>query len=279
MTTEKHIHALEQLELGTSWADAYQTAKAALDAGLAAARERLFPRLIVPVPEHAYAAYAHHVERFRTSRYCEDAADTHFRSLVSFPELAILFRTPEALDDVASAAHRVANVEPQASEAAAAARARYARTIAAQILDTPRHELRDAAQALLESEALATRLEAARRRHEDDEKARAQSARIDSDAKAVAQARQQQEAAEAAAKAEVERAASEARLARAEVLAERLQVQVASTPDVRLRVGSSLIPVREIIVAASALTDEQIDAYSTAWACGEFVADGGERRP
>jgi hypothetical protein len=180
--TEALVLHVEQLELGAPWAEPMRSAEAAIAAERATAEAELFPRDIVPVDAGTIAMYQWLTGRFAFSAYGVSMADIHSRAFGQHPELARLLRSTDVLDDIDAAAGRLASPTAHETHAAAAdraagaARARYQLAIARQVVGVPGHELAAAASAFLAAEELATRLAAARARHEEHERIAAEQA-------------------------------------------------------------------------------------------------------
>lgn len=273
---ESLVAALEATPLGEPWRAALDAATSAVASLRAGAVTTVFPTEIQPMSADTVALYAEFIRRPAPMRFGEEASGFHARAVSSHPELARAFRSREAIADVETAASQVAvpasHLEAHGvavARTAAEARKRYEVAICVAIANVNRHELGDAARAVLEAEALIVRIDVARQRHE--EHARAELARVEAERKAIARAvvdktvalvRAAELAAHDAARVAV-LSATEYRRLRAEALVERLRAS--GLKD--LRVGSDkLFGVDDLIATAPAMSLERLAMYEAALA-------------
>jgi hypothetical protein len=270
----ERVAELEQLPAGEAWSALLGEAESAIAADRAAAESTLFPVEIAPTTADAVALYAHHIERIPVVGYGSHLAALHARSVTSYPELAALCRSADALADVgaAAAAHAVPDrLEHHAAagaRAAAEAHRRYQRAIAETLAAAPGHPLGDAARAYLAVQDLIARVAAARARHEQH--ARAELARVEVERQAAARAIADKtvervraaEAAAAEARAAAATTEQELRAARAAALTARLRASGLRS----LRVGGNdaSFGVDDLIATADRMSAAQIAMYSAA---------------
>lgn len=234
-TASDLVTALEALELGAAFAEPVASAGKAIAAQRASAIDELFPVAISPTPSDAFAAFEFHTRRTINSTSLDQVVvGLHARSLRSWPALASLCRARDVLRDVGAAAARglvaqgrrsMAEVQREVAEPRVAS---FMGAIAEQLIAAD-HELSGAARRLLEAEALAERMAAAKARQE--EHAAAELARLEEERQAIERARQaelDQVAVEAQAEAErlkhaATAAAHKARGERAKMLARKIR--------------------------------------------------------
>lgn len=219
------------------------------------AEQALFPSAIAPTSADTIRAYEWHTSRLGAAGYDAALAALHARSLATDPAFAALLRSPEALADVEAAAMRYAHPSSERESMSDAQRragreavARYRRTIATQLAETP-GDLQHPARVLLDHFAAEDR--AAAERVADVERARAER-------------EQAEQAREAAKRAELVKLADVARAAQAEVdaladahlvahrgarLAHRraLAARLRASGLVDLRIGRSLYAVQDLL--------------------------------
>lgn len=282
-TTQMLLSKLEALAHNhPEWEATFSAAKDAIDADYAAAESVLFPLELQPVTADAISTYAFHIQRFAVGSYATELARLHQRSLRTFPGVAALCRSREALEDVERAAG--ANAVPAGGESYAEAARRMAepalrvfRAEVARQLIEPAHES-DAPKALLQADADGKRL--AELKVKRDAWLEAESVRIDAEKSAAEQA-DADKAIEKARQAELahqtEQAAYEARQrehrdAQADALAQRLLRLAAKKKTDELRCSDNTsFGIRALVAQASArgLSLEQIKFFTAACMAAE----------
>ncbi|MDQ3299966.1 MAG: hypothetical protein M3619_25585 [Myxococcota bacterium] len=264
--------SLEAVALGDPFAAAHAVDTAAIATRRSIAEAKLFPADLVPINADTIALYGHHLGRFPLVGFGDAAALVHGRAVVTHPDLAACFRSAYFLEEIDGAtaqfAPRLALDAAGTTRAIAEARARYQRSIAAQIVAVREHDLAASAREWLACEVLETRLAAAKARHE--EHAGAELARAEADRRAAARvvAERTAERVRAAAlqaeqaRAQLAHAEREHSALRGEALAARVR---ASGLDA-LRVGSRWFDAAEIAGHASSnqFSDAQLAVYEDA---------------
>jgi hypothetical protein len=225
----------------------------------AGAEARLFPTSITPTGADAISAYAWLTQRLAPHGYGDALAALHARSIATHPELAAIFRSPEAVEDVGVAAMQAAaSTGTPRDVAAAEARERYKRAIAKQLAEFNGHVLSAPAKAFLADRAARDRAEADRLAAIEAERAAAEQAAAEERAAKLA---------EAARLAEVARAA-DAEVARLEYASadakKRAYLALRAAVEARLRSSG----LREISVAGGLYDTESL-----------LAAGGGEGQP
>jgi hypothetical protein len=225
---------------------------------------------LTPVPSDAIQAYAWHSGRIPSITFGAAMAKLHARSLTSYPTLAMLFRSSDALDDVGAAAaqhahpqHHLETHAAAGARAASIARTAYQSVITRQLADAPGHELGAAARALVAADDLAQRLAAAKQRHEEH-------ARIAAEV-AIAEQRAAERAAQEARDAEEDAQALAIELARIGAQADderrrigivvQLRRRLRSTTATRLQVGTSVYAPRDLAAGVRDFSIDRCTAY------------------
>lgn len=215
----------------------------------------LFPNAILPRSRDTIAQYEFLTSRLGAADYASKLLTLHQRSLASDAELASLLRSPEALDDVHTAAGRYAAAGERETIASAqqragrAARDNYKRAIAEQLAGADGHELQGAARAYLEQQASRDRAAAVERERAEQQRAAAERAAAEKRAAEQAERERLASAAEQAcrrARGLADRRANEleaTRRALAATVAERIRHHKLST----LRIGGGLYAAEGIV--------------------------------
>jgi hypothetical protein len=276
----------ESLEIGSAWSSPVEAVKSAIAAIAAITVSVLFPIEITSMPADAIAAFAWHTGRLAAAGYGEALASIHRRAMNTFPALAALCRSADAVSDVGASAAQFAapadQLEPHAAagaRAAADACARYQRAIAAQLVDAP-DELGAAARALVHADDLSARLTSTVARHEAH--AAAELERVDAEQRAAARAIAEEsarrvrdaEAAASEATAAAKRAANDLRLAHADALVARLRARLEAASRTKdrarrgeleaLRTRETLHDVESVIANARGMSAERIAWFTAA---------------
>lgn len=145
------------------------TKKSDLNAELA-----LFPVALIPKSRDTVAMYEFLTSRLDAAGYASGLLALHARALMGDGELAALFRSPEALSDVAIAAERYVAADRAAASASAVAK--YKRAIAEQLAAVDGHELQTDARRYLEVLVARDREHAAEQRRAEQDRIAAEQA-------------------------------------------------------------------------------------------------------
>lgn len=134
----------------------------------------LFPVALIPKSRDTVAMYEFLTSRLDAPGYAFGLLALHARALMGDADLAALFRSPEALSDVAIAAERYAAADRAAASASAVAK--YKRAIAEQLAAVDGHELQTDARRYLEVLVASDRERTAEQRRAEQDRITAEQA-------------------------------------------------------------------------------------------------------
>ncbi|HEX4455698.1 MAG TPA: hypothetical protein VH143_32780 [Kofleriaceae bacterium] len=191
MNAESSVIELEALALGSPWAAMLASCKSLLAAELAVADAVVFPTGAPPVTADLIAQYTFFTGRFGAVGYAAECAALHGRAVIDNPGLAAMLRSPECLEDIETAAARLATPshhlethEDARRRAVKLAVEMYTRVIADQLVEVD-GPTREAARVIAKQSHLEQRIAVAVARHE--EHAKLEVARIEEEHRSAAE--------------------------------------------------------------------------------------------